>query len=133
MKILAIDYGEKNLGIALTDDLGIIAIPFSVEKNNENFHTILLKIIKEKKVLKIIGGLPLNLKGQEGSQAVKAKEFFEKLSNEIKMEIELVDERFSTSISENKLKELKKNTGKDIDKFAAVIILENYLKKVDKQ
>ncbi|HAX17338.1 MAG TPA: Holliday junction resolvase RuvX, partial [Actinobacteria bacterium] len=75
-KILAIDYGEKNLGIAVTDDQGIIAIPFSVELNNERFHEILLKIIKEKKVSKIIAGVPLNLKGQEGSQALKAKKYF---------------------------------------------------------
>ncbi|MDD3520331.1 MAG: Holliday junction resolvase RuvX [Actinomycetota bacterium] len=130
MKILAIDYGEKNLGIALSDDLGIIAIPFSVEKNNEKFCEILLKIIKEKKVLKIIAGFPINLKGQEGIQAKKVKEYFKELSNKIKMDIELVDERFSSKISENKLKELEKSIDKDIDKYAAAIILENYLNRI---
>ncbi len=131
-KILAIDYGEKNLGIAVTDDQGIIAIPFSVELNNERFHEILLKIIKEKKVSKIIAGVPLNLKGQEGSQALKAKKYFMELSNRINMDIELTDERFSTRISENKLRQTKKGNIKDIDKFAAAIILENYLGKINK-
>ena len=131
MKILAIDYGEKNLGIALTDDLGIIAIPFSVEKNNENFPEILTKIINDKKISKIIAGFPLNLKGQEGAQALKVKKYFKELSKKINMPIDLIDERFSTKISENKLRELEKNIDKDIDKFAAAIILENYLKKSD--
>ena len=63
MKILAIDFGEKNFGIALTDDLGIIAIPYSVEKNDNNFHKTLIKIINEKKINKIIAGFPLSLKG----------------------------------------------------------------------
>jgi putative Holliday junction resolvase len=129
MKILAIDFGEKNFGIALTDDLGIIAIPYSVEKNDNNFHKTLIKIINEKKINKIIAGFPLSLKGQEGEQALRVRKYFEELSKKINMNIELVDERFSTRISENKLRELKKNTEKDIDKFAAAIILENYLSK----
>ena len=126
MKILAIDFGEKNFGIALTDDLGIIAIPYSVEKNDNNFHKTLIKIINEKKINKIIAGFPLSLKGQEGEQALRVRKYFEELSKKINMNIELVDERFSTRISENKLRELKKNTEKDIDKFAAAIIIPDF-------
>jgi putative Holliday junction resolvase len=129
MKILAIDYGDKNLGIALSDKTQTIAIPFSVEKNDDRFSEKLLKIVKNKKIIKIIAGLPLTLKGEEGQQAKKTKKYFEILSKQIKMDIELVDERFSTRQSKERLEELKKCSHKDIDKYSAAIILENYLKK----
>ncbi|HAX18512.1 MAG TPA: Holliday junction resolvase RuvX, partial [Actinobacteria bacterium] len=61
-----------------------------------------------------------------------AKKYFMELSNRINMDIELTDERFSTRISENKLRQTKKGNIKDIDKFAAAIILENYLGKINK-
>ena len=133
MRILAIDYGEKNLGIALSDGLGILAIPFSVEQNNDKFQEILSDLILEKKVTKIIGGFPLSLKGKKGIQAERAKTFFDALSRKIKMDIELIDERFSTKLSEKKLREVAKRNQKDIDKFAAAIILESYLEKINKK
>jgi len=132
MKILSIDYGDKNIGIAITDEMGIIAIPFSVEENNEFFAQKLLEIIKEKKINKIIAGFPLSLKGNEDSQAKRVKDFFNELSNKIDMGIELIDERYSTRSSIDKLKKINKKNIKELDKFAAAIILESYLSRISK-
>jgi len=132
MKILAIDYGDKNIGIAITDEMGMIPIPFSVEENNEFFAEKLLKIVKEKKINKIIAGFPINLKGNEGFQAKKVKDFFNDLGKKVDIDIELIDERYSTRSSIDRLKKMNKKNIKEVDKFAAAIILENYLNRISK-
>lgn len=127
MRIMALDVGEKNIGIAISDKMNILAIPHSIEKNDDNFIEKLARLITEKDIVKIIIGIPYNLKGKTGYQAEKTIDFTQKLKEKIKIEIDYLDERFSTKISKDNLFKSKKSTGSPVDKYAAAIILENYL------
>jgi putative Holliday junction resolvase len=127
MRIMALDIGEKNIGVAISDKLNILAIPHSIEKNDENFIEKISRLIEEKDIRKIIVGIPYNLKGKAGYQANKTFDFTQKLKEKIKVEIDYLDERFSTKISKNNLFQSKKAADAPVDKYAAAIILENYL------
>ncbi|MCX6346891.1 MAG: RuvX/YqgF family protein [Actinobacteria bacterium] len=105
MRIMALDVGEKNIGIAISDKLNILAIPHSIEKNDEDFSEKINRLVREKDIRKIIIGIPYK----------------------IKVEIDFFDERFSTKISKDNLLSSKKAAVAPVDKYAAAIILENYL------
>jgi len=127
MRIMALDIGEKNIGIAISDKTNILAIPYSVEKNDDNFEKTIHNLIKEKDIGKIIIGMPYNLKGQTGFQANKTLDIVEKFKEKLNVDIDFLDERFSTKISKGKLQAGKKETKSMIDKYAASVILEDYL------
>ncbi|MCF7795300.1 Holliday junction resolvase RuvX [Patescibacteria group bacterium] len=122
MKYLAIDWGEKRIGVAVGNDDPKLAMPLSTASNYKE----LLEIIKEEEPDKIILGDPLSMSG-EVSLSVSFNNFKNRLTAEIKQEIILVDERLS-SISADKL------TGKRIkatrDSVSAMVILESYLETI---
>ena len=124
---MALDVGEKNIGIAISDKLNILAIPYSIEKNDEDFSEKIDRLVQEKDIKKIIIGIPYNLKGKIGYQANKTIDFVKKLKEKIKVDIDFFDERFSTKISKDNLLFSKKGADTTVDKYAAAIILENYL------
>jgi len=127
MRIMALDVGEKNIGIAISDKMNILAVPYSIEKNDEDFSKKICVLVEEKDIRKIIIGIPYNLKGKIGYQANKTFDFIEKLKEKIKVEIDFLDERFSTKISKDNLLNSKKAADTRVDKYAAAVILENYL------
>lgn len=132
MRILAIDYGERRLGIALSDPLGLCAFPLTVidMKGKEDWKEELRKIIQEKDVEKIILGLPLTLGGKEGELAKRVREFREWLISEFNLEVELVDERFTSEIARKTLrtegKTEKEMRGK-LDMYSSAQLLQTYL------
>lgn len=129
---MALDIGEKNIGIAISDKTNILAIPYLVLKNDDTFTDKVCSIIKEKNINKIIAGMPYTLSGNMGQQANKTKEFINNLKEKINIEVDFIDERFSTKILKNNLIYKKKENKDKTDKYAAAIILENYLNKVKK-
>lgn len=139
MKILGLDVGNKRIGIAISDDLGMMAQPlFTLKRKGiENDMEAMKKIILEHKVEKLVVGEPKNMDGTNGFQWEKVKYFTDKLENYLKendvtMEFIFVDERLTTvsanrimyenSVKESKRKEL-------VDTIAAIIILDTYLNK----
>jgi len=132
MRILAIDLGEKRIGIAISDELGITAqglptIPSTTE--DENLKKI-KKLVDKYNVKKIILGLPKNMNGTLGRQAEKSLSFAQKIKNIHQVPVELEDERLSTSKAERLLIQAdrsRKKRKKVIDKMSAVIILQSYL------
>ena len=124
---MALDVGEKNIGIAISDKMNILAVPHSVEKNDEDFSKKICVLVEEKDIKKIIIGIPYNLKGKIGHQANKTFDFIKKLKEKIKVDIDFLDERFSTKISKDNLIDNKKTADTRVDKYAAAVILENYL------
>jgi len=132
MRILAIDLGEKRIGIAISDELGITAqglptIPSTTE--DENLKKI-KKLVDKYNVKKIILGLPKNMNGTLGRQAEKSLSFAQKIKNIHQVPVELEDERLSTSKAEKLLIQAdrsRKKRKKVIDKMSAVIILQSYL------
>jgi len=132
MRILGIDLGEKRIGIAISDELGITAqglptIPSTTE--DENLKKI-KKLVDKYNVEKIILGLPKNMNGTLGRQAEKSLSFAQKIKNIHQVSVELEDERLSTSKAEKLLIQAdrsRKKRKKVIDKMSAVIILQSYL------
>jgi len=132
-RVLAIDYGEVRVGIALSDPLRILATPFVVLKNDGNLLENIKKIITEKQVSQIVLGLPINLKGKDSKKTEEIRKFYRKLKDYISLPIELVDERFTTYEANAELKKMGysvKESRKVIDKIAASLILKSYLKQI---
>ena len=133
-RFLAIDFGEKRVGLALSDPTKIIAKPFkSISYTNQDdlLNKISL-IIEQKNVEKIILGLPIGLKGQQTAQTNRVFEFYNLIKDKNDIQIVLEDERLS-SISAKKslvLQNIKTGHNKAlIDETAAAIFLQLYLDK----
>lgn len=132
MRILAIDIGEKRIGLAISDALGITAqgLPTIEIKSEQEIFPKIMEIIKEKNVDHLVFGLPRNMNGSLGPQAKKVQEYaqkFEKLSN---LPVDFEDERLSTVRAEQVLLEADTSRAKRkkvIDKLAAAIFLQSYL------
>ncbi|HHX96812.1 MAG TPA: Holliday junction resolvase RuvX [Clostridia bacterium] len=132
MRILGMDLGEKRIGLSLSDPLGITAQGLKTIKRTDLETDLqqLKEIIEEKKVKKIVVGLPRNMDGTLGPQAEKVKQFIAFLIQEISMEVVYWDERLTTIAAERVLiggGVSRKKRKKFIDKLAAVIILQSFL------
>ena len=117
---IAIDYGEKWIGIAISDDTGLIATPVGTIAA-ANLNKELLDLAQEKSISTIYVGLPFHLSGEEGQSAVRARLMAELIANLNIAPVRLVDERLSTS-SASSDKSLIAKFG--IDALAAVEILK---------
>ena len=130
-RTLALDVGDRRIGIAYSDPLGISLNPLPFIENNEKVFEKLSKLIEDYDVGTIVVGLPLTLKGEEGEQAKKTKKFVENLKNFISedIKIEFIDERFTTALAEKHLKESSKRSKrkKKLDSVSAMYILKTYL------
>jgi len=125
MRILGLDIGDKRIGVAISDELEIISTPLEVISNDKKVKEKLQKLINEYKIKKIVVGIPYTLKGEVGIQAKKVINFVEDIVMSAGIEVDYIDERYTTKIS---LKLLEKNSkSKIIDKFSASIILKDYL------
>lgn len=134
-RILGIDYGERRIGLAISDPLGIIAqtlTTLDTKKIKDPFFEI-KNIVKEKKVKKIVVGLPKNMDGTIGEQGKKVLEFAKNLSKEVNIKIDFWDERLSSVESQKILKETKRKIKQDkkiVDRISASLILQGYLESL---
>ena len=131
-RFLAIDFGEKRVGLALSDPTKIIAKPFkSISYNNQDdlLNKISL-IIEQKNVEKIILGLPIGLKGQQTAQTNRVFEFYNLIKDKNDIQIVMEDERLSSVSAKKSLVLQNIKTGHNkalIDETAAAIFLQLYL------
>ena len=130
-RLLAIDYGDRRVGLALSDPLKMIASPYRTIINNNN--TILIEeietIIAAEDVELTIIGLPLGMAGQKTEQTKKVEEFVDKLTDR-GIIIKYEDERWSSVAAKRSMKEqnIKSGHNKDlVDQTAAAIFLQQYL------
>ena len=133
-RILGIDYGERRIGLAISDPLGIIAqsLPTLIIKETTDLLSEIVFLVKERDVSTIVLGLPRNMDGTLGEQGKKVQEFGERLSQRINMKVELWDERLSSVESRKILREEKrkiKHKKELVDKISASLILQGYLDK----
>ncbi|MGB9813058.1 MAG: Holliday junction resolvase RuvX [Thermovenabulum sp.] len=132
MRILGLDIGEKRIGIALSDELGITARGLMVlqRKGISEDAKKIIEICKENKAGKIVIGLPINMNGTYGQGVENVKKFGKKLKSLHPIEIVYWDERLTTLAAEKVLIDAdvsrKKRKGV-IDKLAAVLILQSFL------
>ena len=129
---MSIDYGEKRIGIAISDPLKLFANPLQTIQNNSEKNALLLisGIIKQYDVEKVIVGLPLNLEGMDTKKTLQVRKFFDKLSKRIEIPSVLYDERYSTSDAREYLAEKGLSimqSRKIIDQIAAAVILRNFI------
>lgn len=131
-RIMAIDYGEKRVGLALCDPLKIFAYPFKTILNDRNFRANLLSIIKENCVSLILLGYPLKENGTRTDITEIVEKFKEELESLTHLPVLLRDERYTSAIAKERIIESvtskKKRRDKGLlDKNAASIILQDYL------
>ena len=130
-RILGLDYGEKRIGLAITDPLNIIAKPLqTINVSKEDIYKVLNQLIKEYQIVKIVVGLPLTLKNTHYIQTDKVLVFIEQLKNNINIDIDTYDERFTSDMAKDALIKQGIKTGhnkSEIDKTAAAIFLQNYI------
>lgn len=129
MRSLALDVGDKRIGVALSDPLGILASPLTIIDRADDVTDIAAigDIIEKNQVGSIIVGLPLAPDGGLGSQAEKVKNFTEELRRGVTVPIEYRDERLSTITARRLMRSAKKYRKARDDAMAAMVILQSYL------
>ncbi len=133
MRILCLDVGEKNIGVAVSDPLGITAQGLGVIKRRDLKSDLeqIRSLLDEYQVYEVVLGLPLNMDGTMGAKAQEVMQFKNYLSRRLPVPVVTSDERLTTAAATRTL--LKADVSrarrkKVIDKLAAVLILENYLR-----
>ena len=137
MRTLGIDFGEKRIGLAISDPLGILATPIETLDSSEMDLVIpkLAETISDHSVTKIVVGIPWTLSGKSGPQTKKTFEFISLISDTFEIPIKQIDERFTSLQAEKKLRLVDKRSRKKqkkipkglIDSVSAAIILQTYL------
>ena len=135
MRVLALDIGEKRIGVSISDELGITAQGLDTinrTKLDEDIEKI-RRLVESAGITEIVVGLPLNLDGSEGLSAQKATGFAGILRRDLGVNVILWDERLSTVAAEKSLLEgdLSRRRRKQLrDQVAATLILQGYLESL---
>ena len=135
MKIMGLDYGEARTGVALSDELGMMAHGLeSIEHkgNDKKLLERICEIIKANKVSKIVIGYPLNMNATKGPRVEKTDAFIKKLEKETGLPVEKIDERLTTVAAHKTMTLLgvsAKKKKKIVDTISAEYILQMYLEK----
>ena len=131
-RILAIDYGSRRIGLAVTDELGLTAqgLPTLYRTNKRNDFDHLRRTIRHHTVGEIVVGLPLRMSGEGGTQSRKVEEFAEALRARFKLPVHLFDERLTSVEANSVLDETEMGARRRkevVDQLAAVLILQAFL------
>ncbi|MEZ4845655.1 MAG: Holliday junction resolvase RuvX [Bdellovibrionota bacterium] len=132
MRIIGIDYGQKRVGVAMSDPLGITSQPLPFIPNDKNMFPQLKKLVEENQVQEIVVGLPITMKGTSSEMTIEAEKFAEDLKKHVSIPVILQDERLSTMESEKLLisADVSRKKRKEVrDSMAASIILQDYLER----
>ena len=132
MKLLAIDHGNKRMGIAASDPLGMMAHPleFIPSIPFDEFLIRLKEILVERQTEQIIVGMPRNMDGTIGPQALKVEDFVAVLKKSVTVSVRTWDERLTTVMAEDKLREAGvsvRDAKKKVDASAAAVMLQDYM------
>lgn len=131
-RILAIDFGSRRMGLAVSDPLGITAQGLDTleRKNKRRDFARLERVIREYHVAEIVLGNPLRMSGEAGAQSQKVAEFAEELRQRFQISVHLFDERLTSAEANRVLREADLSIQKRaqaVDRMAAVLILQSFL------
>jgi putative holliday junction resolvase len=131
-RILAIDYGARRMGLAVSDPLGITAQGLETleRKNKRSDFARLEKTIREYGVREIVLGNPLRMSGEAGTQSQKVEHFAEELRQKLHIPVHLWDERLTSAEANRLLREAElsiRKRAQAVDRMAAVLILQSFL------
>lgn len=134
MRSLGLDIGDKRIGVAISDPLGILASPLLVfeHSNDQGDINIILDLIAQNGVENVIVGLPRSLNGTLGPQAEKIKTFTDKFKEQSPVPVHYRDERYTTVSAKNLYEESgrkksRSNKRLEYDAMAAAVILQSFL------
>jgi putative Holliday junction resolvase len=131
-RILGLDYGERRLGFAVSDELEMLATPLAVEQcaSDPEAAAIVRRVCERMGASRLVIGLPLNMDGSKGPQAHRVERFAETLRALLNIPVVLWDERLSTRAAERAMREggvkAREQRGR-VDKIAAQLMLQCYL------
>jgi len=137
-RILALDLGEKRVGVALSDTLQMFAHPYKTIRwrGINSFLNELEQIIQSDDIETVVVGMPYTLKGGYSKKTNEVAEIIETLKERLSIPVIGMDERFTTKMAQQALKTVGKKSSKQrqrIDQIAAVFILESYLARIKNQ
>ena len=134
-KVIALDLGEKRIGVAVCDPEGLLASPYStIERSGdrEAEHRSVRETVEELGAVRVVVGLPLRLSGERGPAAQAAEAEVEKLRAVLAVPVELLDERLTTVTASRSLQTAgmssrRQRRGGRIDQEAAAVLLQSWL------
>ena len=131
-RILALDFGSRTIGLAVSDELGVTAqgLPTYRRSNKRNDFDHLRRVIKQYGIGEMVMGLPLRMSGAEGIQSEKVQVFAEELRRKFKLPVHLFDERLTSVEANRMLRETEmsiRRRAEVVDQVAAVLILQSFL------
>jgi putative holliday junction resolvase len=133
VRALALDLGDKRIGVALSDSAGLLATPYTVvQRSGEpaRDHTRIGELLAETEAEILVVGLPLSLDGSTGPAAEKVLDEVEELRNVLKIKVVTWDERLSTVEAEHRLREAGvrgRRSRRVVDQVAATVVLQSWL------
>jgi len=140
MKKLALDVGDKRIGVAISDPTGTLAIGLATierkSKNSSDVFDKLREIVKEQSIGEIIVGIPFEIDGSEGTQAKKVREFANLIEDTFDLPVREWDERLTSVQAERVLiaADMRREKRKrHVDRIAAVLILQGYLDNLQRK
>ncbi len=137
MRVLGIDYGRRRIGLALSDEEGILASPLPTYvrgRSEERDIARLATLIARHGATAVAVGLPLNMDGSRGEMARAAEAFADRIQKKTALPVELFDERLTSSEAERVLLEanLPRRRRKELrDSLSAVLILQGHLDRLN--
>ncbi len=138
MRVLALDYGERRIGVAISDPLGLWARPLAVieRRSREHDYRAIGELVEEHEATLVIVGHPLELHGEVGPQARRVERYAAGLAERLSVPLVLWDERLSTAAAESALREAGESSRQyrgRLDAVAAAVILQSYLDAVEER
>ena len=135
MRVLAVDYGERRTGLAVSDEMGITAQGLkTLEPEDESeIPELVARTAQDKGVEIIVVGLPLNMDGTESEKSKKVREFGALLAEKASLPVVFRDERMTSLQAHRVMHEMNKKPGKNkpmVDRISATLILQEYLKTI---
>lgn len=128
--ILGIDFGHARIGLAISDELRLLAHPLQTIPANKETVKRIAEIVRDRKIDKVVVGIPRHMSGKVGKSAQDALEFANKLRAQVPCPVETWDERLSTVAANRALSAAGKKTRQTrqiVDQVAAQMILQGYL------
>jgi putative pre-16S rRNA nuclease len=128
--ILGLDFGRARIGVAISDELRLLAHPLETIPANERSASRVAEIVREKQVDRVVAGIPRQMNGQIGPAATEVLEFVEKLRAMLPCPVVTWDERLTTVAAHRALRDAGKKTRHTrtyVDQVAAQMILQSYL------
>ncbi|HMD61729.1 MAG TPA: Holliday junction resolvase RuvX [Opitutaceae bacterium] len=131
MRCIGIDYGERRLGLAYGDEVGVATpLPAIASGDPSRRWAVLGTLLRERRATDVVLGHPLNMDGSAGPKAIEVEEFAQRINSEFGIPVHLIDERLTTYEAESTIAPAKRRSVRTtglVDSRAATIILQDYL------